>query len=476
MYATMSAARPDRWLVLALAITAVALGMRLHRITEWSLGNDEIAEVRWASGSFGEMIEEVRRDAVHPPLDYVLQHLLGRAGAPEWARRLPSAFAGAATVFLIYLLGRWWFHPLAGVVGAMLLALAANHLRYSQEVRPYSLAFFFIAFALVALERHSQTQYRRWAYAWGASVWLAGAWLYFGGVIAALTSLARMFVGRKDDLAWIWKRLPIFIVVWTLLYAPWLPTIFTAARYGSPQPAEELNWSWWQHRLQVFGTGDWKNEPVSIGSWAFWLAVIVGIVASMRHDRLRAATAWFVAGAAVTVLFLQLRPHYHTPRYLMPAWIGAFALAGAGFCVLLNHRATRMIGAALLASIVAFDVATISTYFRGERPDWRRVADYVYENVKPGQTVVATNNWVVRNFGWYWRMRPLPDGVRVERFAVDRSELRGPAWIVTGGCFPRDILKSATEVRARWPKTELAEARFLCDGCVLSRREEWCPE
>ena len=472
----MSAVRPDKWLFLALAITAVAFGMRLHRITDWSLGNDEVAEVRWASGSFSEMIEEVRRDAVHPPLDYVMQHVLGKLGVPEWVRRLPSALAGAATIFLVYLLGRWWFDPLAGVIGSTLLAFATNHLRYSQEVRPYSLAFFFIAFGLVALERYSQTQYRRWAFVWGANVWLAGAWLYLGGVIVAAASLVRIFIGRKDDLAWVWKRLPLFILVWTLLYSPWLPTIFTAARYGSPQPAEELNWSWWQHRLQVFGTGDWKNEPVTVGSWLFWIAVVIGIAASIRYPRLRTATAWFLGGAVLTVLFLQLRPHYQTPRYLMPAWIGSFPLAGAGLSVLISRRAVQIIGAAFLATIVAFDVATVTTYFRGERPEWRNVAAYVYEHAQPGQTVVATNNWVVRNFGWYWRMHPLPEGVRVERFSVDQSELRGPAWIVTGGCFPRAILKDATEVRASWPMTELAEVRFLCDGCALSRREEWCPE
>lgn len=468
--------RFDRWVALAAAIALIALSIRLHRITDWSLGNDEVAEVRWASGSFGEMIDEVRRDAVHPPLDYVVQYALGKMGVPEWARRLPSALAGAATVFLVFLLGRRWFDPVAGLCGASLLTFATVHVRYSQEVRPYATAFFFIAFALVALEWFARTRRRPWMFAWAAAVWLAGATLYLAGVVAAAASLARILVGRRDELSLVWRRLPVVVIVWTLLYAPWLPTVFQAARYRPPQDAERLDWAWWQHRLQVYGTGDWRFEPVSAGSWAFWIAVAVGIGLSARHPKLRTATVWFVLGAVLVVVSLQLRPHYHTPRYLMPAWIGAFPLAGAGIAALLRRRATMMIGAALLGIVIAFDAVTVTTYFRGERPDWRSVARFVHERAQPGDRVVLANNWVVRNFGWYWQRLPAREGVAIERFVASQAVLEGPAWIVTGQCFPREVLKNGTELRSSFPLTELAEVRFVCRGCTLPMGEELCPE
>ncbi|HUP48463.1 MAG TPA: glycosyltransferase family 39 protein [Thermoanaerobaculia bacterium] len=465
-----------RWEILAaVLIVLLALGLRLHRLADWSLGNDEIAEVRWASGSFPSMIDEVRNDKVHPPLDYIVQHLIGLTAAPEWVRRLPSVIAGTMTVLFVFLLGRWWVSPAAGLFAALMLTLATNHVRYSQEVRPYSMAFFFVAASLVALELFSRKKRWWWAAGWIATVWLAGATLYLAGVMAAVAGFTRIYLDRRETLAVLWRRLPLIVAAWTLLYLPWLHVVFRAARSVSPQPAERLDWPWWQLRLQVFGTGDWRFEPVSLGSWAFWLAVLIGLAVSVRHRPLRTAAAWLLLGSVLTVVFLQLRPHYQTPRYLMPAWIGAFPLAGAAVAVLFRRRLTAPLGVAILALVVGYNAITLRTYFRGERADWRGIAEYVHQRVQPGDTVLLTNNWVVRNFGWYWQRLPPRQGVAVERFILQSHDFHGPAWIVTGQCLPRPPLDAA-EVIQQYPMTELAEVRYLAPESVLTMKEELCPE
>src|SRR5438477_8761338 len=53
--------------------------------------------------------------------------------------RLPSALAGALTIPLVYALGKELFGRTQGLIAALLLALSAVHLNYSQDLRPYSL-------------------------------------------------------------------------------------------------------------------------------------------------------------------------------------------------------------------------------------------------------------------------------------------------------------------------------------------------
>src|SRR4051795_1920454 len=100
------------------------------------------------------MLRLTASDAVHPPLDYLLQLGIERTGAPEWSRRLPSIVAGTATLLLAALLGRRWFGPAAGLGAALLFACSPTHVRYSQEVRPYALGLAFLFLTLWALDEY----------------------------------------------------------------------------------------------------------------------------------------------------------------------------------------------------------------------------------------------------------------------------------------------------------------------------------
>ena len=464
------------WFLFALVVMA-ALAFRLWGIGSWTLNNDEIAEVRWSSGTATELIADLKRDQVHPPLDYFVQHALGAARAAEWARRLPAVICGVFTVVFLTFLGTWWHSPAAGIASGLLLALSPNHIRYSQEVRPYAMGLFFLAGALVALELYSMTRRRGWAIWWFSLVFLAGATLYLAGLVAVIASIARIAIDRRDSLRILWRRFPVIVIGWTILYSPWLGVAVAAARGRPPAPPEKLTWWWWQHRLQAFGSGSETFQPVTIGSWAFWLAVFVGTVASFRSPKLRTATLWLAGGFVATVVILQLRPHYaNSPRYLLAAMLAAPVLAGSGIAALWRRPFAGKAGAAvLLATIISFSAVTLDGYYRGDRPDWRAIAVYVHERAKSGDTIILTNNWVVRNFGFYWLRLPKRTDVRVERFIVQGRDFAGPAWIVTGQCGVRPPLEGIG-VMYRHPVTELAEVRYVREGERVSMADELCPE
>ena len=459
----------------AVLITLLAFGLRTYGLKQWSLNNDEIAEVRWASQSFGGMMKEVRNDLVHPPLDYILQHVMWLAGADEWQRRIPSVVFGTATVALLILLGRFWFSPGAGLAAGFLLALAPMHIRYTQEVRPYALGVCLIVIALYALERYARGGDRRWAIAWFVFVLLAGGTLYFAGMTAGVVSIARIFAGRNESLRLLWRRLPLIFVGWVVLYAPWLGIVLKVTARQPIVPRDELGKYWWLYRMHAFAAGDVPYERVSLGSWIFWAAVLVGLVLSFRHKLLRVAAVWFVGCTVLSIIVLQLRPHYPSPRYLMPAAMGAFLLAGAAIAALSRRSIGKAVAIGVVLLFTAFATITLDKYYRGTRSDWRAVAHFVYDRAKPGDTVILANPWVVRNFGFYWLSLPNRPGVAVERFSTSTRDFIGPAWIVTGQCQIRPVL-FPVGMMLELPMTEYSQVRYLRPGQRLPMNEEICPE
>ncbi|HUP45500.1 MAG TPA: glycosyltransferase family 39 protein [Thermoanaerobaculia bacterium] len=457
------------------AVLIAAAFLRLHNVGEPALNNDEIAEVQWSSGSLPEMFEMLRHDKVHPPLDYLVQYVIGKAGAPEWVRRLPPALFSIATVGFLMLLGRWWHSPAAGLLAGIFLAVSPMHVRYSQEVRPYAMGVFFLAGSLAALELYAMTGRRRWAVTWSASVFLAGATLYMAGVVAVIASAARL-LASTDTFRPLLRRAPLIVLGWTILYAPWLGVVISAARRPPPAAAERLNWPWWQHRLQAFGTGTEFYEPISIGSWALWLSVLIGLLAAIRIRLLRTAALWILGGGAATIIILQLRPHYaFVPRYFLPAMTAAAILAGAGLVTLARWWPGRAAAPVVLAAYLLFAGITLVWYYDHGRSDWRAVARYVHERVRPGETVILTNNWVIRNFGFYWLRLPERDGVNVERFVAGSRDVTGPVWVVTGHCRPGESLETAGMMWRHEP-TEQAKVYYVRPGEDLPISRELCAE
>jgi 4-amino-4-deoxy-L-arabinose transferase-like glycosyltransferase len=394
-----------------IAIVLLALVLRLIRLTHFGLGNDEIAEVFWSSLPFRQMLHRVSNDGVHPPLDYFMQFVLDRISNNEWVWRLPRVLAGTAIVALMMPLTRRWFDERAGWIAALLLAVSPIHIRFSQEVRPYAFGLFWMVLAIVLLQRANLV-------AWFIAVYLAGMTLYFAGMIAGLVSIAVILLNMPA----LRRKLPLIILGWIVLYAPWLPIVIGTSRAKSPLPPEHLTWSWLTYHLQTLGTGDWQNDPVSIGSWLLWALALTGVGIAIRNRRTISAAVWLVIGLLLQIAVLQMHPHYPAIRHLLPAWLAVFPLIGCAASRL------RWFSAIVLV-VIFFDGRTLRDYYNHGRPEWNRVAQFVADRVKPGERVLVANNWTDLNFGWYWHREPRI--VDVEKIT---THIDGPAWFVISSC------------------------------------------
>ncbi len=133
---TRMAVRPGAWVAF---FTCVGLLARLYSLDARGLWFDEVTYA-WAVrlNNPGDLIFLAHQFGDPSPLSFFLTWLVRGLGGSEWVVRLPFAIAGTLCIPAIYLLGRELARSLVGLVAALLFALSAFGVFYSQDAHPYS--------------------------------------------------------------------------------------------------------------------------------------------------------------------------------------------------------------------------------------------------------------------------------------------------------------------------------------------------
>jgi hypothetical protein len=137
------------------AITLLALGLRLHGLTDQPLWFDEVNTICRADASSPiGVVTHDRWDVQAPLYDVFTWALVKVCGRGELAVRLPAAIVGAALVPATWLLTSEFFAGwIAAAIAALLVAVAPVLVAYGQEARPYALLALLTAVALHATAR-----------------------------------------------------------------------------------------------------------------------------------------------------------------------------------------------------------------------------------------------------------------------------------------------------------------------------------
>lgn len=162
------------WLVGFLTIAGYILRVLLLGMKGMWL--DETFSVWLASHSIADMLQWIVKVDQHPPLYYWLLHYwIGIFGATPYYARLLSVFFGAATIPIVYLIGKRMSGVALGLAAAVFLALSPFHIYFAQETRMYTLLTFNVAVAMYALvrlltdpraARPIGSQFREYLHAW----------------------------------------------------------------------------------------------------------------------------------------------------------------------------------------------------------------------------------------------------------------------------------------------------------------------
>jgi len=165
------------WLVAF--ITLVGGGLRVLLLDSKGMWLDETFSVWLANHSVGDVLQWTARIDQHPPLYYLLLHYwIALNGDSPYDARLLSVLFGAATIPIIYLIGKRMSGAVMGFAAAVLLALSPFNLRFAQETRMYACLTFNAAVAIYALVRLLTdsrsikpigSQFREYLHAWRAS-------------------------------------------------------------------------------------------------------------------------------------------------------------------------------------------------------------------------------------------------------------------------------------------------------------------
>jgi mannosyltransferase len=140
------------WLVTI--TTLVGFGLRVFLIANKGLWLDEALSMWVSNHTVVDMLPWIANIDHHPPLYYLLLHYwITLNGNTASDLRMLSAIFGAATIPIIYLIGKRMSGVAMGLAAAVFLAVSPFNIRFGQEARMYTLLTFNAAVAIFALVR-----------------------------------------------------------------------------------------------------------------------------------------------------------------------------------------------------------------------------------------------------------------------------------------------------------------------------------
>jgi hypothetical protein len=436
-------------------IVAVAAWWRLADLGNPGLWLDEIFGVRGIGPE-------------HGPLYYATMRATTGAHPNELLTRLPFAIAGIATVAVACLAGRAAAGPWLGIAAGAFVATSPMHLYYSREARPYAFLLLSGFVGLLAIA----CLVRRWRHPW---TWGAVHAAAVGA--AVVTSANGIFVAASLLVAAVWTR-PGWraYVVWLAVVAAMAAGSLAAVRAIYPPPAATTSSlpTWQAVReavVPIVGpmvSGHREQPAMTPATWLGLALTAVGALAIGRHSPRLALAILAAAGAGLalpvaTMLWLQ---HFISARYALAAFPPlALLIAGpaalvdgldapwrrdgrwlvAGAAALLLVRGTLQSGARRLALL--------------DQADWRKVGAMIAERTKPGDLVVASNDW-----SWVCLEYYLPAGDAARRVVNVRESLDEAQRVVAAA--PRAVLVSGGDHFTSWavPRWMRGFPRIWNDG------------
>lgn len=367
-----------------LIISAIAAVLRLPGLDERSLWFDEGYSIALAT-EFPpkEIIVRTQRD-FHPPLYFLLLRAWSQlAGKHVAGLRLLSVIFGILAVAGIAALpGRasdsqqdpeaQYRLRLAGLSGAALLAIAASHIRWSQEVRMYALGVALAVWSTVALSRIAiDTPSRR---AWCLVYVTTAAALAYTHYFGAFTLLAHGLWAGGVALAAAVKRwklqrpsaaalCPLLCVACAgALFLPWLRVLLAQRRRFQNEfwSGSDTSWSLPETLFEVFFplNAAWTPDHTLVVAFMALLAITLVLCLFVRSRE----AVLIVLCAAVPVVGMAVLSSIGrsatSPRYLLFAF--PFFLAAIGLAV--SRWVPRRVHPAVIA-LLLIDAAFVATRY-----------------------------------------------------------------------------------------------------------------
>src|SRR5918992_2488433 len=389
-----------------LAITALALFLRLHLLAQDSFWGDELFSVRLAQSDW-DAFWQLMRGQVAMALYYALLRFWILLGGGEFTVRLLSVIPAVATVPLVYLLGKRFFDPRVGLIAALLLALNAFHIQYSQEARSYSLLVLLVTLSSLFLARGIQRP------SWST-------WMGFN-VAPDLTVYAHPFaflvlVAQVSSLVFLprrslpWNKLCLSGLALAIALLPILAP--TASGFIDPDTRADATSLGWipeisLERVHGFAV-DLTGQDGDLLFIAYLIPIFVsGVTAIRTWVSARASfeswkyallLAWLFLPIIITLGYSLLIAPALVSRYLTICLPPLTLLSAVGILQIYQTLSIRrgplpmgipLVSGVLVTALVTLSARGASAYYKDfVKEDWRGTASYIMSHWQPGDGIL----------------------------------------------------------------------------------------
>jgi 4-amino-4-deoxy-L-arabinose transferase-like glycosyltransferase len=396
------ASRADlAWL---LALVALAVAVRLVRLASDPIWFDEGATLGIARMGWGTVFGAMAEAESSPPGFYAASKLwLGLWGESILAARMLSVLFGAATVPVVWLFVRRYLGTREAWLAALLVALAATHVRLSQDARCYAILSFVFALALLpagALVRPTASSPTAGRPAWSAALALGalmGAMLWIHATAVLIVAALNAFVLAGIAVAPHWRRaLVLLALADTLAATIAAEPLLAMLRHSFAAPAFVDRWIDTPDLLETARTYQRAlvapHLSVAGGLVALAYAVLLAVAAAVwwrrRNPVLLGVAAMLLAGGIALPLASQFRPVLidRTALFLL---LPLVILVSVG-AMSLPRRAALVVAALLVMP----QAAGVALYHRIEtrKERWDLLAGELMRAMRPGDVVVLAES------------------------------------------------------------------------------------
>lgn len=272
------------------SLVAIYIAVRFWHLTDSCLWFDEIFSIHAAKHSWDGLLQFVALDLIHPPLFYVFLKLwIGLGGESIlWLRAFPVVFSVVSIFPLILLLRELKQNTRVQLICLFLLTFNGTLLKYSQEVRMYSLMMFFALFSMWLFARYF---FKGKNFIPFVIVNILLVYTHYYGWLVVGSEVAAILIFQRIK----WRRALTMLAITFVSYTPWIFAVWNAAKTGTgltqnigrtPRPGITDLTKLALNLVEPFYTPPTTVDPMSVYSIAVPLllisAAVIGIYLAGR--------------------------------------------------------------------------------------------------------------------------------------------------------------------------------------------------
>jgi len=413
------------WILLAIGLVVFA-AITLWTITKSSIWFDEAFGAYMIKFNFAEIARYTAAD-VHPALYYWILKLWSMCfGNTELALRSMSMLFGGISIIFGYLLSHRLFNKNVARISLIFMVLSPMLVRYSQEMRMYTLltaiafaATYVLTFAINTKRRLPWIIYGilvglgMWTHYFAALIWIAH-WLWRADIIRRISAKGK-FLKTFFSKEWILAH-----IIAVGLFAIWLPFLIfqllsiQISGFWIPAITPDTLTNFLTNVIFYQDVGNVTSWLVLGFSFAviliLWLAFRVYKLqneAGRRAYRLIAAVAFLPP----LLLFLASMPPFRSSfveRYLVPSTLGIAIFIGTTLALGIKsiRPKLRTIAIVIMAGLMVVGIANVWYYGNYSKTsnasnNTRQIVEAIISKSEDYQPIIADSPWLFYEASFY---------------------------------------------------------------------------